>query len=303
MHKIKLVVILSAVLVLTAALILKSYCQENNNILSVGKRARTAARVDIQPVLPVSLNYLSRDEILARRESVVRKYPLLMSSSYTPFHPVFGAIEDGKPWWGLAGAAVYDAGEHSLDGLAEESRFIMNPFMLVGANSGSTGIWKRAAITSKESLDPTFPFFWLPESICIDPSKSFGKVTYNVSLYQRQILSSGKLKAPGRVKRFSLVAYNARDLGYNYIYFNQDRSVNVLNDNRSCEPVFIRQMLHCGNTCGCRSTCCNNMSPFMPEIDRLRLSGLPARAVVYLWKDEPRDPSKDPDMVFFLEFQ
>jgi hypothetical protein len=75
-----------------------------------------------------------------------------------------------------------------------------------------------------------------------------------------------------------------------------------LNENPTSEAVFIKQMLHCGGTCGCRTTCCNNMSPFMEEIDRLRITKIPARAVVYLWKEEPQDIQRPPDMTYLIEF-
>jgi hypothetical protein len=302
MQKIKPALVLLSLLALTQTLTSSCHCQENENVLSVGKYARERSRVEIKPVLPVTLNYLTREEILARRTKEINKYPRLMQTRYTPFHPIWGAIEDGKPWWGLAGAAVFDSGDQSARGMSEESRFIMNPYLLVAANPASTGVWNRSAFTEKEINDPTFPYFWLPESIFIDPVKSLGGVTYNITEYQNKILASGRLKAPAKIKRFSLVAYNARDLGYKYIWFNEEKSINVTNENPVSEPVFIKQMLHCGGTCGCSTTCCNNMSPFMREIDRLRLTRTPARAVVYLWKEEPEDVRATPDLTFLLEF-
>lgn len=280
----------------------ESRAQENSNVLAVGKSATVKSKVAIKPVLPISLNYLTREDILAKRSAEVMKYPMLMRSKYTPFHPIWGAIEDKKPWWGLAGAAVFDSGEKSMLGLSEESRFLMNPYMLVGANPNTTGIWNPSHFTNKEIMDPTFPYFWLPESIYIDPARSLGAVSYNLTDFQKAIQSTGKLKGPVQTNRFSLVAYNARDMGYNFILFKADKSIHITSDNPATDPVFIRQMLHCGGTCGCRTTCCNNMSPFMPEIDRMRISRLPARATVYLWKEDPGDASTPPDMVFLLEF-
>lgn len=188
-------------------------------------------------------------------------------------------------------------------GPSEKSRFVMNPYMLVGANPGSTGIWNPGVFTDKEINNPAFPFFWQPSLIHIEPARLLEIVHYNITAYQDAIQKTNMLKGPTYIRRFSLVAYNARDLGYSYIYFNPEKSINVLNDNPTHDAVFIKQMIHCGGTCGCTTTCCNNMSPFIEEIDRLRFTKLPARAVVYLWKEAPASIEKSPDMTVLIEFR
>ena len=275
--------------------------QINENELAFGKNARQG-KTQIQLNLPAQFNYKTRAEILGMRSREVAKYPNLLKGSYVPFNPIWGAIEDGKPWWGLAGAGVYDSGAQSMLGFAEESRFIMNPYLLVAANPAATNIWHRSLITKKQIDDPGFPFFWLPESLVIDPQRPLGTVVYNISNWRDRCLKSGFLANASYIKKFSLVAYNARDFGYKYIFFNQEKSIGVVNDNPADEPVFIKQFIHCGGTCGCPGSCCNNMSPFIEEIDRLRITKLPARAVVYLWKEEPGE-KQNPDLVFLLEFR
>lgn len=279
-----------------------AWAQENTNKFAVGRDAKTKEKVQIKVNYPVHFNYKKRDDILSMRAKEVAKHPELLHGDYTPFNPIWGAIEDAKPWWGTAGATVFDSGRRSMEGPSEESRFVMNPYLLVAANPGSTLIWNPALFTQKQINDPTFPYFWQPESLTIDPPKALGKVVYNISDYQSKILATKMLRGPAFVKRFSLVAYNARDFGYKFIYFNQEKSINVSNDHPTSEAVSIRQFIHCGGTCGCPGTCCNNMSPFTAEIDRLRLTKLPARAVVYLWKNEPEKIDQNPDMVFLIEF-
>lgn len=274
---------------------------ENSNRLAVGREAKTNKIVEVQLNFPVQFNYKSKSEILEMRSNELRKHPELIHGTYSPYEPIW-QMEDGKPWWGTAGAAVFDSGERSMEGPAEESRFVMNPFMLVGANSGSTLIWRSHLFTERQLNDPAFPYFWLPESLQIDPPQSFALLRYNISGFQRKIVNSGLLKAPVNVMKFSLVAYNARDFGYNFIYFDEAKSINVINENPTREAVKINQYIHCGGTCGCASTCCNNMSPFTREIDRLQLQKLPARAVVCLWKESPKDVEQRPDMYFLLEF-
>lgn len=293
---------LALVLLLLLVCARSAFAQANG--LALGKESKAKEAMSIQLNLPVEFNYKTREAILNMRKREVAKYPMLLKSpDYTPSHPIFGAIEDGKPWWGLAGAGAFDSGPRSMLGFAEESRFVMNPFLLVAANPNATGIWNPALMTEKQMKDPAFPFFWMPESLAIDPQRAVGTVKYKISEYQKQIAQTGMLRGPVRVNRFSLVAYNARDFGLNYIYFNQGKSINVTNDNPTSEAVFIRQFIHCGGTCGCPGTCCNNMSPFIKEIDRLRINKLPARAVCYLFKEEPESPERAiPDMVFLLEF-
>ena len=277
--------------------------QENPNALALGKSAKTKASLNIALNAPVILNWKKKSDVISMRLREVQKYPQLLNGGYKPYGPIFDPIEDNKPWWGTAGAGAFDSGQRSIEGPSEESRFLMNPYLLVGANPGSTGMWNRARLTKKEIDDPNFPFFWAPESLKIDPSKNFGIVNYNITAYQQKIEATGLLRQQGIfVKRFSLVAYNARDFGFKYIYFNREKSINVQNENPSTDASFIRQMIHCGGTCGYPGGC-NNMSPYMAEIDRLRITKLPARATVYLWKDEPESTDKTPDMVFLVEFR
>jgi hypothetical protein len=292
------------ILALIAGLLAPSVqAQENTNKFAVGRDAKVKNKVLIEVNYPVHFNYKKRDDILTMRSKEVAKHPELLHGTYTPYNPIWGAIEDGKPWWGTAGACVFDSGRRSMEGPAEESRFVMNPFLFVGANPGSTGIWNQAQFTQKQINDPAFPYFWQPESLEIDPQRAVGKVSYNITGYQSKILATGMLRGPAYINRFSLVAYNARDFGYKFIYFNQEKSIHVSNDHPTDEAVSIKQFIHCGGTCGCPGTCCNNMSPFTAEIDRLRLTKLPARAVVYLWREEPEKIDKNPDMVFLLEFR
>src|SRR5579883_2214248 len=269
----------AGLLAIAAATALSSatFAQENTNKFAVGRDAKVKDKIQIPVNYPVEFDYKKRSEILEMRKKEVAKHPELLHGEYTPFNPIWGAIEDGKPWWGTAGACVFDSGRRSMEGPSEESRFVMNPFLLVAANPGSTLIWNQVLFTPTQINDPKFPYFWQPESLTIDPPKDLGRVVYNITDYQTKIFATKMLRGPAYIKRFSLVAYNARDFGYKFIYFNQAKSINVVNDNPTSEAVSIRQFIHCGGTCGCPGTCCNNMSPFIEEIDRLRLTKLPAR--------------------------
>lgn len=189
-----------------SALTASANAQENTNKFAVGLDARIKNKVQIGINYPVHFNYKKRDDILEMRKKEVAKHPELLKGDYTPFNPIWGAIEDDKPWWGTAGACVFDSGRRSMEGPSEESRFVMNPFLLVGANPGSTLIWNPALFTAKQINDPTFPYFWQPESLEIDPQRRLGTVSYDITGYQKRIAETKMLRGPAYIKQFSLVA-------------------------------------------------------------------------------------------------
>lgn len=237
------------------------------------------------------------------RQQAVSRSAQLLRTPYDPHDKVFDQIEDNKPWWGMAGEAVYGRGMDSIKGLSEESRFVLNPFMLVACNPATLGIWNRSLLTERELNDPRFPFYWMPESLRYSPRSQSAELTYNISNYLRDVMSRKALAADAsQLRQFSLVAYNARDMGYQYIYLDTRRSTAVENDNHPNEPTFISQFIHCGGTCGYPGNC-NNMSPFIREIDRCRLNKLPARAVIYLWKEQPESIGSKPDFTYIITFK
>lgn len=272
------------------------------NSLATGSAAKSRSIIAIPVNTPEFLNWKSRQDVLTLRKQQVDKFPALLEGTYEPSGPVFNAIEDGKPWWGMAGAAVFGRGDKSIIGAAEESRFLMNPYMLVGLDSACCGMWDERKLSERDLEDAKFPYFWQPESIQFDAANSREIVTYNVSEFNRRSSTSGKAK-PGWVPRqFSLVAYNARDMGFNYIWLDTKQSIRVQNDNATDRAVAIKQFIHCGGTCGYPGNC-NNMSPFIAEIDRCRFLGLPARAVVNLWREEPTSVGQAPDFMVIIDMK
>jgi hypothetical protein len=272
------------------------------NELAIGPQAKVRSVVSIPVHPPVFFNWKSRKQILdMRADQVLKNGDLLAGGTYEPNMDIFGAIEDGKPWWGLAGSAVYGRGQRSIIGQAEESRYVMNPFMLVGLNPPAQGMWFENRLSEKELQDPTFPFFWLPDSIQFDAPNARETVTYNVTDFNRKVRATGK--GTGMLaSQFSLVAYNARDMGFNWIWLDTGTSINVSNDNPTDSPVAISQMIHCGGTCGYPGNC-NNMSPYIAEIDRCRFKALPARATVYLWRDRPGSVRQKPDFTVYIDMR
>ncbi len=262
-------------------------------------------RIVISINRPTNLNFLSKAQVLAKRKQIVQQESKLLSKEYLPDSDIFGHIEDNRPWWGMYGTYIWGTGQRSIEGPSEESRFLLNPFLLVGANPGTALIWKPNKITDNDLKDPNFPLCWLPNSLVWYPSQALAEVGYPVSNFNQELQHRrNQLRFnPDLVKLnlFGLIAYNAWDFGFHYIYLDTAKSINIVNLNNCTHPVLIKQLIHCGNSSKYPGGC-NNMSPAMPEIDRFGFTALPARACVYLWHNQPLSISQKPDFTFYLDF-
>jgi len=103
------------------------------------------------------------------------------------------------------------------------------------------------------------------------------------------------------IQNFSLIAYNARDFGFPFMYLDPKNSLNLV-PWKSPDALEIPQMIHCGGSCGYPGGC-NNMSPHRVELDNNRLTRLPARAYLRLWRERPKDAkTSSPDFVMVIDF-
>jgi hypothetical protein len=273
----------------------------NANELAIGKRAKINSTLMIPITGAVELDWKTRDEVLGLREHEVRKYPQLLYDDYQPSE-CFDLIEDHKPWWGLWGLHVYRQGQHAIDGPSKESEYLLNPFRLVAAECNNIGIFKENAFTERELQARDFPFIWQSGPVKFDARNCIAQVTYDVTGYHRQLAKLiPKLKHDVVIQNFSLIAYNARDFSLPFMYLDTKNSINVTPwERRDC--IEIPQMLHCGGSCGYPGGC-NNMSPHRPELDQNHLKKLPARAVLKLYSQRPRDPEVTPaDFTMVLDF-
>lgn len=274
------------------------------NQLAVGAAAKLRGELVVPTRWADDYNFHTRAEIMELRRRYVSEVPALLTAPYTPVAPIFQAIEDRKPWWGLAGRSVWGRGTRSIEGLAEESRFMSNPYLLAGADPASASIWDKAKITSADLSNPNFPYAWHIKSLVYRPSQSTAEVVYLVSAFNDQMNDfREKLTEQTIVPAFNIAAYNARDFGYNFIWVDEKNSQNIVNVNKP-EPqaAQIVQMIHCGGTCGYAGGC-NNMSPHMKAIDCIKYTNLPAKAKVLLWKQKPDNISQAPDFTFFITLE
>lgn len=270
--------------------------------LAAGPESKVPGEIKVA-LYPISdLNYKTRSEILGMRRRILTQSPLY-SGTYSPNDYVFGQIEDRKPWWGMYGMYVYKSGHQSILGPAKESRYIYNPYMLVAAEPTCVGLIDPTKVDKQILAMPGFPFVWNAQDLIFNPREARASITYDVTGYQKKVTQYKKyLKGDYRIDKFSLIAYNARDLGYEYMYINLEKSSLIENQYIEKNPVELRQMIHCGGSCGYPGGC-NNMSPLMAELDFLKFKSLPARITIYLWKEKPYSVSEKPDFTYVINLR
>lgn len=267
---------------------------------------RGSAKAQGTLMIPVSgavkLNGVTQEQLYKFRTDAVTRNKILLSDTYEPNDAIFGQCESNKPWWGVWGMHVFREGMHSIDGPSKESIYINNPFRLVSAEANNVGLWKKEAMSADDMRNPNFPFLWEPGPVLFNPKLATAQVWYNISMYNENLKKWQRcMRAPvTAITGFSLIAYNARDFNYRYIYLDPRKSVGVTP--WPVRPVQIDQFLHCGGSCGYPGGC-NNMSPHIRELDENRLTQLPARAYLKLWSEEPDSVGNPADFTFIIDFK
>jgi hypothetical protein len=261
---------------------------ETQNVLAIGDLAKIKS-IDMMIQSPKEFDFMDKDEILVLRRDAIYRYPSLLFTTYEPSEAVFGQIVDGLPWWGIAGQFYYGQGEQSVEGSSEESRFILNPYLLVAAEP--CGMWDRNRVPEQLVHQPNFLFYCEATNLHWEPEISYGEITYDAECVTKRNYSC-----------FNLIAYNARDLSLKYLYVSYKDSTRITKQEPPQSAVAIPQYIHQGDSCGYVGGC-NNMSPDTPEMESLSVTGLPAEAVIWLWKDEPSSLEETPDMTFVIHFK
>ncbi len=232
----------------------------------------------------IELDFKSRSEIYDIRKNYVSQHGELLNNNYNPSDAVFGQIEDGKPWWGIQGIYYYGNGTQSIEGPSEESRFIINPFLLIGVIESNAYV---LPVPPAGNIEPPYP---KPSKLVWNSEASWLQVVYNVSEYFKSY--------PSAENKLTLVAYNARDMGYNYLHIVPEQSTNLTFVNTG-NPVVICQFLHCGTSCGYPGGG-NNMSPYQAELE-ITVQQVPARAYIKLWKNAPASVTQNGDKIIIIE--
>jgi hypothetical protein len=275
----------------------------STNSLKVGPLALVPDGTLLPLNRPQHFNYMLREDVLQLRVNMVMSCRALVNMPYAPTAAVFNEMLDGKPWWGMAGQYIWGEGKRSIEGPAEESRFVLNPFLLVAANPWTAKIWNPEQITEDDVKNIDFPYTWMPQELMYWPRRRMAQVTYDVTAFNGKLKQmDSKLEKTEDNLRFALVAYNARDFGYNFLYMSPSLSSNIENAHKGKGSVEIKQYIHTGDSSKYPGGC-NNMSPAMDEIDKLDIKTLPARATILLWKKRPPVLTDPPDFSFVLDFK
>ena len=246
---------------------------------------------------PEEFDYKSREEVFATRFATIESYKELVGknfiNNYNFYNPVFGAIESGKPWWGLKGNVCKGSGKFSNAGRSEESRFINNPMLLLGINTG----W--AWIMLWWNCPELYPE---PHSLKIIPAKKTFWATFVVSNFHKEVFSRVNVgNSPEKKEEikyfYELDALNARDFGYEYGFVAKSKNIKFkYPENISTAPYHFKNFIHVGGSCGLDGGC-NNGSPYQGEL-LFKIENYPAEMTVHLFKEKPASNNAEPDIIY-----
>ncbi|KKM96224.1 hypothetical protein LCGC14_1180240 [marine sediment metagenome] len=280
----------------------------NGNRLLLSDRAQIQRAYDVVLNRPVEFDFLTRAAVLQLRCDAVAQHPRLIHRGYRPSHAVFGQMEDGLPWWGDAGQYFYGSGVKSIEGPSEESRYIVNPLLLVavdlvGLSPWRDGFeWDGSRVSEGELNDPNFPLCCRASSLTWWPHESRAEAVYDLSAHLEKLNRYTATRMSLADAVFCLMPDNARDMNLNYLAVSSETSLNVLKPDLRRDAVQILHFLHRGGSCGYPGGC-NNGSPYQAELDNFRIEALPAHLDVLLWRDRPEDISEPPVMRFTVRFR
>jgi len=269
-----------------------------NNDLAIGKSAKTAGVVNISISPQADFNFKPSAEIFARRNQEVMKHPDLITGKYTINRDVFGQIVDGRPWWGTLGEGYYGAGQNSIRGLAVQSIFILNPFLLAAIRA-TPGLPRT--LTESDLENKIYPNCFPATNLRWWPKEGKAEVTYQISALKNQFCSLFNTTSWEFNGELGLELINARDLGLEYVYIPPTWAYNMKLGSPMRGPIKIPQYVHCGGSCGFPGGC-NNMSPHTPSLDYVTYAKLPARVVLMMWKNAPVTGHEPPDMIFTINY-
>jgi hypothetical protein len=271
--------------------------------------------VPINPL--VSFDRKSKKAILDLRRKAVASIPALAPDGYEPRANVFEGMMDGLPWWGSLGGSSYGQGDQNILGPSKESRFILNPYLLVGLEDPEQRFGRhggvdfpgmaREALLSKDSPAagqnnslPAESAGTGPGDIVLDPVRltweqggRWAQVRYEISASYRDFPSAPFFQN----RQVTLSYYNARDFGYNYWAIDGALSRNILTSFGNVNPVdqFIGLDMNCGVSIGC-----NTRLPFSTN-EPIQWNILPARIHIKLWKEFPMGVLQPEDMAVIID--
>ena len=97
-------------------------------------------------------------------------------------------------------------------------------------------------------------------------------------------------------------AVNARDMGYPFIHFDSEQSLNITKDFAGPNLMETVEFYHVGGSCGYPGGC-NNLSPKQEGLGGYTIKKLPAVAVFKLWHAKPAQAGNPADITYRIYFE
>ena len=262
------------------------------NGLLVGQSAKVHGKYSV-PVSPMEeLDFKTKQQIYDLRKAHVLEHQELAPKNYAPSEAVFGQITDSRPWWGIYGIFFYGNGQRSIEGPSEQSIFLLNPYLLVGLRE------PHGFRTQLTPPDEHVIFYPKPLNVEWEAEAGRELITYDVHDHYQHLITHHYY--PTSEYRLDLMAYNARDLGFPYMYVDTGKSEGAAPLQQMEKAFPINQYIHCGGSCGYPGGC-NNVSPTGQPALTIEINKFPARLQVKLWRNEPKSVNDPCDMTVIIQ--
>jgi hypothetical protein len=278
----------------------------SNNSLAIKDKAKVSfEELPINP--PVNLK-TGKEQFYGFRKLMANSHSELLSMPYTPEDALFGNVHDGHSWWGMLGKYYYGPGGHCLDGPAEQSRFIGNPFLLaapdfVGFSIDKRLKWKKE-VTPEKAAAADFPLACEPQHLEWFAQDGRVEVTYDVTNYLDRLNRYAELPVSATHDgEFNVVAYNAHDLGMKYVGAIASGTQNVQLISPSAKGAIITasllQSTHYDWSCGVPGGC----NAFTKPEFTFQLLALPAKLELHFWPNKPTSSEEAPGLSYIINFR
>jgi hypothetical protein len=267
-----------------------AFLSRSPNAFRLGPEAPPARLIPLNA--PRELDGKTRREVLKLRKDEAVRHSGLIQGDYVPYGEPFWQIVDRKPWWGIEGQFCRGQGMRSIEGPSEETRFLLNPFLLLGVDEF------KVFSLADQHCEPAYP---QPVRLLWDARNARAEVTYDMTGFFALRSRLSEEYGDYHVLSFSTTNYNARDFGYQYVTAVPGASVNagpVEGSKLFSAAVPLLGMIHLGGSCRYPGGC-NNASPNEPDLE-FRILKLPAVVHLKLWKQRPASPESPADFTYIL---
>ena len=255
----------------------------------------TARFYHIQVNQARELDSLNTKQIFKIRESMLKEYPILKqekedSSKIAAFY----LMKHKSPWVGVKGSMCY-GGNSSLitEGVSAESRFIDNPFALIGIEENNT----LNLLKNKGNCPSSY--FYLKKLSYDDETKTFDAI-YNISDHIKNIKKFS-------IKKSLIVGTSFNGLNAHAFNINYAKAVKMRNivfettPNISTNVFKFKDYIFFSTTCKYRNGC--NISRSYQAQLSFKTTKLPADITFHLWRLDPLGIETEPDIIFNIHIE